>query len=68
MILHQTGQLKLLTTIFNHIYYKKCGESVICRKKGCIHANYSRFFPNGGAYGIRTRDLIAASDARFQLR
>ena len=22
----------------------------------------------GGAYGIRTRDLIAASDARFQLR
>ncbi len=23
---------------------------------------------NGGAYGIRTRDLIAASDARFQLR
>ncbi len=23
---------------------------------------------DGGAYGIRTRDLIAASDARFQLR
>ena len=26
------------------------------------------FFRSGGAYGVRTRDLIAASDARSQLR
>ena len=26
------------------------------------------FMFNGGAYGTRTRDLIAASDTRFQLR